>query len=68
MAKAICAFLLPLSFVFSTHAKAQTATADCRAAATSSAILLRVSAFKKRSGMINVWVYGSNPRDFLARN
>jgi hypothetical protein len=30
--------------------------------------LLRVSAFKKRSGMINVWVYGSNPRDFLARN
>lgn len=31
-------------------------------------ILLRVSGFKNQKGIVNVWVYGSNPSDFLVRD
>ena len=31
-------------------------------------ILLRVNVFKSQTGVVNIWVYGNNPKDFLAKD
>jgi len=60
--------LLPFWLVLSTHANAETTGPKCRSATAKSAILLRVSGFKIRSGIINIWIYDGNPADFLVRD
>lgn len=40
---------------------------SCRAGATDPAVLVNVSGFKHRGGKLRVQLYGSNPRDFLAK-
>ena len=41
--------------------------ASCRAGSSQPAILVNVSGFKNRAGRLRVQLYGSNPRDFLAK-
>lgn len=44
------------------------AAPTCTASASRASILLEVNGFKRQTGTVNIWVYGSNPRDFLARD
>ena len=41
--------------------------ASCRAGSTQPAILVNVSGLKNRAGRLRVQLYGSNPKDFLAK-
>ena len=43
-------------------------TVDCARPIERPSILLRVTGFKRQTGIVNVWVYGSNPNDFLAKD
>lgn len=58
---------VPLALVFCAQAQAKKPAAGCDVSTTKSAILLRVIGFKKQTGIVNIWVYGSNPNDFLVR-
>lgn len=65
------AFLALFVFIsLPTRSEAQkfTTSAACSAANSTSTIMLRVDGFKKQTGTVNIWVYGSNPRDFLVRD
>lgn len=62
------AILLVLLPSLTGSAGAESPTSECRGETTKPAILFRVSGFKQQTGIVNVWVYGSNPRDFLIRD
>lgn len=44
------------------------AAPTCAASASRASILLEVNGFKSQTGIVSVWVYGSNPDDFLVRD
>ena len=49
-------------------ATAASASTSCSSRAARPAILFRVTGFKQQTGLVNVWVYGSNTKDFLVRD
>ena len=49
-------------------AVASPTTVACPSPIARSSILLRVGGFKSQTGIVNVWVYGNNPNDFLVKD
>lgn len=66
-----CPFLVLLVLVCQPargHARNIVNDSACSAGNSSSTIMLRVGGLKRQTGIVNIWIYGSNPRDFLARD
>lgn len=62
--------LVALSMLFALASQAGSAVlaTTCGSSTERASVMLNVTGFKRPTGKINIWVYGSNATDFLARD